>query len=168
MKRLTILLSLLFAVNFASAYEFGATDNGDGTAQLFLKDEGWTGQNFAYLCSNDGCFTATLTDGFWVRNIVASEGDVVSFGAQIDNAGGQILIQNESVTVGTPAPEFSVQLDYIPVDQPFPVCEESTVGVSILKGVGTETDGASIPYLCIKTWEDEVVSYLWVTAVVSQ
>ena len=166
MKKLQILLGVLLALNLASAYEFGATDNGNGSVTLFLKDEGWTGQNFAYLCSNDGCYTATLADGYWTRITAGQEGDVLAFGAQIDNTpnGGQILIQNQAVAVAPAGPTFSVQADYIPVEEDMPACDENALGVGILKGTGTTQQGHGLPYLCTKTWVGTQETYLWVLA----
>ena len=163
MRNLKLILSLLVALNLASAYEFGATDNSDGTVKLFLKDEGWTGQNFAYLCSDDGCLPASLKDGEWHRNAPGQLGDTKSFGAQIDNTpnGGQILIQNETVTVVAAGPSYSVQVDYIPLEDPMPVCDETTFGVGIIKGMGSEDKGRAFPYVCTKVWVGFVETYFW-------
>ena len=170
MKKTKILISVLAAFGLSAAYDFGAVDNGDGTSKLYLTDEGWTGQNFAYLCSNDGCFTASLNNGEWSRTISGQEGDMIAFGAQIDNSpnGPQILIQNESITIapeggvgGGTGDSFSEQVDYISFDEAFPECNESTIGVGVLKGTGDAQDGKALPYACTKTWIGSDETYLW-------
>ena len=180
MKNLKFFLSVLFALNIVSAYEFGATEE-NGSVKLFLKDEGWSGQNFAYLCSDDGCLPAALENGYWVRTTTGQDGDVISFGAKIDNApNAQVIFENEEVTVGPvlppppPQPSFSVQLDYVYVgavihaSEGLVECNESTLGVTLLAGLGyIPVDGATLPYLCVKTWTGGVTTYHWVTTAIT-
>ena len=65
---------------------------------LYIKDQGWTGQ-WSYLCINNSCYTGTLVNGFWQRdvgNITQGASYNVEFKIQ-DNATGQYLSGVKSV-----------------------------------------------------------------------
>ena len=63
--------------------EYGAIDNGDGTATFFHKDNGYRA-NWAYICKNGACYRPALEGNYYAYTFAGHAGEVMEYQFKVD------------------------------------------------------------------------------------